>query len=145
MRKLIIILFFIISHSIFAQDDYFESFHHTNSIGFACSFSGSSTKIVSEIYNLIYNKNYYEIINRLDSKKDAEKLISAFVLLKLKNYKKINLTKTSLEKIDIIKKSNELIFVCSGCTLFTKMKISDFFENKEKMLDLANNWIKRII
>lgn len=63
--------------------------------------------------------------------------MSVISLEKLNKLKKYELTEKDKKLIEKIRKSNELVSVCSGCTFFQQIKLKDMFI--DEMLTMTNN------
>ena len=108
-------------------------------VGFACYFAGKQSKTVKKVTRKLENKNYKWIAEKLNSDNNAERYMSVITLEKLNELKKYELTEKDKKLIEKIKKSTELVSVCSGCTFFQKIELKDMFT--DEMLTMANNWL----
>ncbi|WP_405569047.1 hypothetical protein [Winogradskyella sp. Asnod2-B02-A] len=108
-------------------------------VGFACYFEGSESKTVEKFAEKLKSENYKWISKKLNSKNNAEKYMSVITLEKLTELGKYNLTQTELNLIAEIKKSTELVSVCSGCTYFQKVELKNMFT--DEMLTMGSYWL----
>ncbi|WP_047414208.1 hypothetical protein [Cellulophaga sp. Hel_I_12] len=108
-------------------------------VGFACYFEGSESKTVEKFAKKIKSENYKWISKKLSSENTAEKYMSVIILEKLTEIGKYNLNQTELNLIAGIKRSSELVSVCSGCTYFEKLELNNMFTNE--MLTMAKYWL----
>ena len=65
--------------------------------------------------------------------------MSVITLEKLTELGKYKLTQTELNLIAEIKKSTELVSVCSGCTYFQKVELKNMFT--DEMLTMGSYWL----
>lgn len=108
-------------------------------VGFACYFEGSESKTVEKFAEKLKSENYKWISKKLNSKNNAEKYMSVITLEKLTELGKYKLTQTELNLIAEIKKSTELVSVCSGCTYFQKVELKNMFT--DEMLTMGSYWL----
>ena len=115
-------------------------------IGYGCYSGGSQSESVIKFSKLFYKSKFKKFVKLLDSRNNAEKVLSAFICEKLAEKGKIKLDSESLEKIKSIKNSEQLVSVCSGCTYFDKITMKQFFLKDESnfMLDSADFWFDYI-
>lgn len=138
--KILITIFAIaISNTLSAQ----KRFDNKEMVGFACFFAGTPSKTIKIYIQKLNNKNYKWISKQLKSKNKAEQFMSVITLEKLTELKKYKLNETEMKLISKIKKSEELVSVCAGCTYFQKVKLKTLFTN-EKLLR-ANSWLNNIL
>ena len=139
MKKAFLCFIFIISNFTFSQND----IDYKNMIGTACFESGQQSEKITLFSKLLKNKKHKEIADRLNSKNASERFLAAFILDKLHSLNKITLTFLDLQRINKVKKSSDLIQICSGCTYFEKVHTNILFEkNKDNfMLVNLNYWI----
>jgi len=131
MRYLTILLFILgVQEFAFSQKDW----NLKETVGFACFSGGTPSKPVNNFTLLIEKRNYNRILSHLKSNNNAKKYLAVYVLEKLSSQNKIELNKKHKKLISDIKSSDELISVCSGCTLFNKVPLKTLFNNE-------NNWI----
>lgn len=117
--------------------------NQSDTIGFTCYDSGSPSKTVMQYLTKIAKKDYKWISNRLHSENNAERFMSVLTLEKLSNLNKDVLSEDQLKIINKIKDSSEFVHVCSGCTYFESLSLSNLF--KDKMIDYWNEYLERII
>lgn len=116
-----------------------ENVDKNEMVGFACSFSGQPSKTVKKYTQKLNRKNYKWISKRLESKNNAERYMSVIILEKLNDIGKYKLNAIELNLISEIKKSDELVSVCSGCTYFDKVSLKELLTD-DKIL-FAKNWL----
>ena len=117
---------------------------YNNTVGFVCGGAGSSTPIVSRVYEKIDGKKYNEIVAMLYSKNAAENFLAVVVCEKLSEKQKIKLTEKDLKKVAEHYKSNKTVEVCGGCTFMGFVKLSVLLKNQDedKTRDDAEEWMK---
>ncbi len=108
---------------------------------FACYFEGSQSITVQKITNKLGSKNYKAISKLLVSDNNAERYMAVITLEKLDELKKYDLNEIEKELILEIKKSEELVSVCSGCTYFEKVSLKEILS--EKSILFAENWLNQ--
>jgi hypothetical protein len=137
MRTKILTIVFLIGilSVLYAQDNVDKN----EMVGFACYFEGSQSKTVEKYTRKLENKNYNWISKKLHSENNAEKYMSVITLEKLTELEKYEPTQTVLNLIAEIKKSTELVSVCSGCTYFQKVELKNMFT--DEMITMASNWL----
>ncbi|SMC71289.1 hypothetical protein SAMN05660703_2344 [Cellulophaga tyrosinoxydans] len=122
-----------------AQENVFKN----EMVGFACYFAGQPSKTVEKYTKKLNSENYKWISKRLESENKAEKYMSVISLEKLTELGKYKLNQTELNLITEIKKSTELVSVCSGCTYFQKIELKNMFT--DEMLTMGSYWLKNNI
>ncbi len=124
LRRIFIIIILIgtSTHS-YAQ----ENIDEDEMVGFACYYSGSSSKVVAKIERKVKRKGYKSIARLLDSENNAERYMAVIVLERLSSLNKYQLTETEKQLIVEIKGSEELVSVCSGCMYFAKLELRELF------------------
>ncbi len=134
--KILTIVFLIgILSAVNAQDNVDKN----EMVGFACYFEGSESKTVEKFAEKLKSENYKWISKKLNSKNNAEKYMSVITLEKLTELGKYKLTQTELNLIAELKKSTELVSVCSGCTYFQKVELKKMFT--DEMLTMGSYWL----
>jgi len=134
--KILTIVFLIGTLSVVNAQDNVEV---NEMVGFACYYEGRPSKTVEKFTNKLKRKNYKWISKQLNSENNAEKYMSVITLEKLTEFGDYKLNETELNLITKIKKSAELVSVCSGCTFFQKVELKNMFT--EEMLTMAGNWL----
>ena len=137
MRTKIITIVFLIG--IFSVTNAQENVDKNEMVGFACYFAGQPSKTVKKYTQKLNSKNYKWVSKKLHSENNAEKYMSVITLEKLTELEKYELTQTELNLIAKIKKSPDLVSVCSGCTYFQKVELKDMFT--DEMMTMASNWL----
>ena len=112
-------------------------------VGFACYFAGQPSKTVEKYTQKLNSENYKWISKRLESENTAEKYMSVIILERLTEIGKYKLNENELTLILEIRKSNQLVSVCSGCTYFEKVTLKELLTD-DKIL-FAKNWLDRNI
>lgn len=114
-------------------------------VGFACYSGGTPSETVQKLTKLMYKEKYKKLIKLIDSENSAEKFLACVTLQKLEEKNKIKLNETERRKLEFIKKSNELVSVCSGCTYFQKIPIQKLFEESEEnyIKIYVNDWLTK--
>ena len=128
IKFIISTIIFLLSLSIYSQTEMPKVM-----LGFACGGAGSSTKSVSKVYNYISEKKFGKVVKLLYSKNTAEKFLAIVMCEKLAEMKKIELTQKDLETIKKSYDSNEVVYVCGGCTFTGNLKMSVLLKAKEDM------------
>jgi len=108
-------------------------------VGFACYYEGSPSKTVEKFTRKLKIKDYKWISKQLTSTNNAEKYMSVITLEKLTEIRKYSPNETELELIAKIKKSTDLVSVCSGCIYFQKVELKNMFT--DEMRTMASNWL----
>ncbi|MCF1192353.1 hypothetical protein LRR18_12230 [Mangrovimonas sp. AS39] len=116
-----------------------ETVDKNEMVGFACYFEGSQSKTVEKFTRKLKNKKYDWISKKLTSKNNAEKYMSVITLEKLTELGNYKLNETESDLIAEIKKSTDLVSVCSGCVYFDKIELKNMFT--AEMLTMATNWL----
>ena len=142
MKKLIYFLFFLIPFLSNGQYDWDSKNWDKESLGFGCSVGGTSTKPVIEMLIFFVNKDFKKIKINLKSKLAADRFLAVFLLEKLKKKKELQLNETELELIEEIKKSEELVPVCSGCSYWTEVPLNKLLNKNHHIYKSAENWFK---
>jgi mRNA-degrading endonuclease RelE of RelBE toxin-antitoxin system len=137
MRTKIITIVFLIGilSVVNAQDNVDKN----EMVGFACYFEGSESKTVEKFAKKLKDENYKWISKKLNSDNNAEKYMSVITLEKLSELGKHKLNQTELNLISEIKKSTELVSVCSGCTYFQKVELKNMFT--DEMMTMGSYWL----
>lgn len=140
MKQLIISLTLLIGISISgnAQSD----IDYNEMVGFGCGFAGEQSKSVQKVSKLIDKEKYDSIIQLLDSDNNAERFLAVVVCEKLIELNKLTPSKELQDKISIVSKSNDRVFVCSGCTYWDRLTLTKMLENDSSMRILANYWLE---
>ena len=140
MKKLILILTFLLSFSGFAQDN----INPKKLIGFGCYAGGTSSDIVNDVTFAIYDKNYKKVIKKLKSKNPAERFMAVIVAERLSDLDKYQLTETDKEFIKKAYESTDLVSVCSGCTYFDQIELKKLLLKDEEnfMWTYAKYWLE---
>ncbi|WP_430468593.1 hypothetical protein [Winogradskyella ouciana] len=139
IRIFCVIIFFGLFNSVNAQRDVNED----EIIGFACYYAGSPSKTVMKYFKKIAKKDYKWISNRLISDNNAERFMSVLSLEKLKDLNKYVLSVDESKLINKVKKSEDLVYVCGGCTYFESLSLNDLFDNE--MSEYGKEYLGRII
>ncbi|WP_130287033.1 hypothetical protein [Aquimarina brevivitae] len=139
MKKLIILLTFLLSYNGFAQDN----INPKELIGFGCYMGGISSDIVNDVTFEIRDKKYKKVIKKLKSKNPAERFMAVIVAERLSELDKYQLTATDKELIKKAYLSTDLVSVCSGCTYFNQIQLKKLLvKDKENVMwTYANYWL----
>ncbi|WP_439185936.1 hypothetical protein, partial [Carboxylicivirga taeanensis] len=132
---LVILLLFGQAGFVFGQD----SVDVNEMVGFGCYYGGQPSKTVKKVTQKLKNRNYKAIKKMLTSDNNAERYMAVITLEKLNELKAIKLYDNDYKNIDIIKNSNDLVSVCSGCVSFYKTELKNLF--KPEMKDFSYNWL----
>ncbi|MCU0350154.1 MAG: hypothetical protein MUF43_04895 [Flavobacterium sp.] len=108
-------------------------------VGFACYYEGSPSKTVEKFTRKLKIKDYKWISKQLTSTNNAEKYMSVITLEKLTEIGKYSTNETELKLIANIKKSTDLVSVCSGCIYFQRVELKNMFT--DEMRTMASNWL----
>ena len=142
MKKLIYILFFIIPFLSNGQYDWDSKNWDKESLGFGCSVGGTSTEPVVEFWDYFVKKDFKKIKKKLKSKLSADRFLAVFLLDKLSKKNELELNEIEIELIKGIKKSEELVPVCSGCTYWNEVPLNELLNKKHHIYESADNWFK---
>ena len=120
-----------------------EKIDYNNVIGFACYESGSMTKPVKFFYDLIHNKNYVKVKEKLYSSVPAEKYLATILCEKLENKKSLKITIQEENQIKNNKSSKELVLTCTGCTNSDEVVLSDLLKFEQNYFtEQLEEWLK---
>ena len=108
-------------------------------VGFACYYEGAPSKTVKMVTRKLRYKRYKMIAGMLTSPNNAERFMAVISLEKLAELEMYEITAKQNKLIVEIKNSDQLVSMCSGCTLFQKLALKDMFS--DKMYLFASNWI----
>jgi len=132
-------ILFVISLNGFAQST--EDWN--NVIGLACGYSGRPTASVIHIEDLIYQKNFDSIKVLMCSFVPSIKYLSVKTCEILERKGMIQFSADERVYINEIKKSNDTLYYCSGCTEQASYTIMELFaDNSIELNKGVNNWIK---
>ncbi|QXP62725.1 hypothetical protein [Polaribacter sp. HaHaR_3_91] len=139
MRTKILTIVFLIGilSGMNAQDNVDQN----EMVGFACYFAGQPSKTVEKVTKKLNTKKYNSIAKLLTSDNNAERYMAVISLEKLAELNKYKLNETEKNLISEIKKSDELVSICSGCTYFEKVSLKELLTEKKKLF--AKNWLNR--
>jgi len=136
MKKLyLILLIFGTSNLIVAQDNVDVN----EMIGFACYAEGKSSKVVKKVTKKIERNRFKPISRLLKSDNNAERYMAVITLERLNELKRYNLNIKEKELIRIIKSSEQLVSVCSGCVNFKKTSLKELF--KPEFIGFSKHWL----
>ena len=113
-------------------------------IGFACYSEGVESNPVRAYSELIKNRKYAVIIEKLKSENAAEKYLSTIVCKRLEQKKLITLTKSEFDQINDIMSSQKIIIICAGCTEEEELTIEDMFSDNFLTEDIEE-WLSNNI
>ncbi|WP_298307955.1 hypothetical protein [Flavobacterium sp.] len=125
MKKLFYLFLILFSLSNYSQTKSEET------LGYACGYSGSETKLVSKFDSLLFEKKYKSIKSLLFSKIPGENFLAVVLCRRLANEKIITLTKLETERITQLFKSEQKVPLCGGCTYNEEIEISKLLANQE--------------
>ena len=117
MKRLFFILFILAAQITLAQK--------SNSIGFACGYSGTPSKSVKEMNKLVESSNYNKIRRKINSRENASRCLAIIVSEILEEKGIIRLTQKEKKRILTTYNSNKKISVCAGCTYFNEMTLKE--------------------
>lgn len=142
MRLFITVVGLLLSIHCFAQHDWDSKNWNKESLGFGCSVDGQMTKPVLNMTELFMEKRFDKIRQLLNSEVPADQYLATFVLERLESKKELEITGDERQRIAEIKRSNELVPFCAGCTLWTEIPLRDLFdeETQEIVSRTADNW-----
>lgn len=112
-------------------------------VGFACFYEGKPSKTVEKFTKKLNIKKYTWISKKLKSNNNAEKYLAVIALEKLKSISAYNLNHEEQKIILDIKKSKDLVEVCSGCSYFQKIELRNMFTPEMTMM--SKNWLTKNI
>jgi len=142
MKNILILFFFITPLISNAQPGWEKGDWENRAIGFWCSVGGSSTGLVVDMSDLFVSQDFDGIKEKLESKKAGERFLAAFLLERLEQKKKLNLDESEIEKIREIKKSEERVPVCSGCTYWERVPLNELMNKNHVIYRSAESWFK---
>lgn len=142
MRYSLTIMVLMFSVHCFAQHDWDSKTWNKESLGFGCSVDGQMTKPVLNMTELFIEKRFNKIRQLLNSEVSADQYLATFVLERLESKKELEITGDERQRINEIKNSNESVPFCSGCTLWTEIRLKDLFDEKNQniVFPSAENW-----
>ncbi len=114
---------------------------HTGRIGFACGVAASPSETVKAFTRKLENREYDWIAGKLTSEDSAERYLSVIALEKLVELGEYSLAESELALITEIKKSTDVVSVCSGCTCSEKIQLEKLFAGD--MAVEADHWLNR--
>lgn len=115
-------------------------------VGFACYYSGRKSKPVKEISEILGNKEYSRVKEKLYSINIAEKYLATVICERLLKKRLITLTENELNQIKKNKVSSEKVTICSGCTHEAELTMSEMFSSNENFLSKSiEEWLKGMI
>lgn len=132
-------MFLCIFQLTFSQDTLREK---DKMIGFGCYSNGKQSISVEKVSDLIYYKKFEEIKALMFSENIAEKYLAIMTLTYFDKNGILKLTNNEKKIISGFKKSDEEVFVCSGCTFFEMMKVKALFKKKNFIHKATINFIK---
>ncbi len=102
------------------------------------------TKPVLNMTGLFMDKRFDKIRQLLNSDLPADQFLATFTLEKLGAKKELEISDDEQNRINEIKKSNELVPFCAGCTLWTEIPLKDLFDKKTNgvVSASADNWFE---
>lgn len=112
-------------------------------IGFACNYAGSPSETVLKYFKKLIDKDYKWISNQLSSNNNAERYMSVLSLEKLTDLNKYELSEDEAKLINKVKKSEGLVYVCSGCSYFESFSLNELFN--EDVSTYGKEYLERII
>jgi hypothetical protein len=123
--------------SSFAQDGIDE----TRMVGFACFYEGRETKVVSRVGQLLKQGKYSRIRGMLKSANTAEQYLVVICLEQLSTNGEVIISVEEKSLIEQIRKSTELVAVCSGCVPHPEIELKEAFNSN--ILRGATSWLDR--
>lgn len=109
----------------FAQDNIDE----LKMVGFACFYEGRETKVVRRFGKLLEQKKYSKIKGMLKSANTAKVYLSVVCLERLETNGEVIISAKDKSLIEKIRKSTELVAVCSGCIPHPGIELKDAFDS----------------
>jgi hypothetical protein len=146
MKTIILFFLFIaigVSFNSFSQD----SKTRVESISFAQGFAGMRSLVLINTENHIQFGEYEKTLLLLESSSVADNLVGAIICGRLSEDKKLALTDDQIEKINLIKESEEELSFNFGCTCQYVISLKDYFtgQNPCNFRDSMNDWILGLI
>ena len=108
-------------------------------VGFACGFGGESSETVVKVTRLLRAHRYQKISNLLSTGNNAERFLAVISIEKLSHMGRYQIAAIERKQIEAIKASGEKVSVCSGCTYFTEVSLSEMF--REDNFLGSDGWI----
>lgn len=115
-------------------------------VGFACYYSGRESKPVKGISEILVNKEYSRVKEKLYVINTAEKYLATIACERLQQKRLITLTEKELNQIKENKVSSEKVTICSGCTNEEELTIKELFSSdKNFLLKSIEKWLREMI
>lgn len=115
-------------------------------VGFACFYSGRSSKPVERVTKILKAKNYTALKDRICGTSPAEKYLSTVACERLHKMGLIEFSNEDLDQIVANKSSNEAISICGGCTGFQKLTLKEMFiSDKNFLSNSVKDWLQKTI
>jgi hypothetical protein len=134
-RVLLLICVLCYSANSFAQEEIDE----TKMVGFACFYEGRETKVVNRFGSLLKQKKYSRIRRMLKSTNTAEKFMAVICLERLSTNGEVIISLEEKSLIEQLRKSTELVAVCSGCFPNPGIELRNAFNSD--ILWRATSWL----
>lgn len=112
-------------------------------VGFACGFAGESSDPVNKLTRLLRAHRYDEIAGLLTSGTNAERFLAVISIEKLASMGRYRIGTMENKQIESIKASHQQVSVCSGCTYFAEVSLSDMFT--EDNFIGSDTWITGVL
>jgi hypothetical protein len=125
--------------SVMAQNGVREK----NMIGFGCYYEGRQSQTVQKVSRQVSARKYNAIARLLRSRKAAACYMAVITIEKLEETGEYRPTDKEKLLMAEIKKSQRQVSVCSGCTYFENLPLSEVFSRKLFVKD-ASWWFEHI-
>ena len=137
-RGMLIVAMLLCSVFVNAQDPKPEEI-----VAFACGFAGQPSDAVVKISRLVQARQYGKVSQLLNSGNNAEKFLAVVSIERLVFKGRYQIEAAERKQIEMIKTSNEKVSVCSGCTYFDEISLSDMFEEVDYLG--SSRWIASLV
>ncbi|MBK8405255.1 MAG: hypothetical protein WAT21_11000 [Saprospiraceae bacterium] len=115
-------------------------------IGFACYSSGSKSKPVTRISEILKSKEYTTIKEKLFDVNIGEKYLATIACERLEQKGLIKLNEKEIYQIKENKISSEKLTICAGCTKEEELTMQELFsKNKNFLSESTEDWLIEMI
>lgn len=139
--------YLIILATLFNTVGAYTQSESSSRIGWACSITGSPTEAVQLFNQQLEQRNHQWIYNNLESDDSGYQFMSIIALEILADKGLVSLSPADLNLIDHLKASKTMVYVCSGCTFFEALSMSELFDKEgiPEFRDAAITRFQRIV
>lgn len=112
-------------------------------VAFACGFAGQPSDAVVKVSRLVQARQYGKVSQLLNSGNNAEKFLAVVAIERLVFKGRYQIDAAERKQIEMIKTSNKKVSVCSGCTYFDEISLSDMFREVDYLG--SSRWIASLV